>query len=184
MAETYRGSVASFRTVGLASTPHNLFSIHNTAGSGFWMAIYEIALYRDLTAAEATITPLASLSVPTALPTGGTALTESRDHEDSSRTSSASAVFLGATASDGGAATAITATAGTTPIWRAGTSRLHTAVGGVWMWKVDCLPEKCKTDPFVLAPGERLLLQYVNAGVTTDHTVIDCSYAEWNTATG
>ncbi len=184
MAVNFRGSFSSFATSGLASTPHNLLALSNKAASGMWIAVYEIALYRDMTALQSTITPWCNVVPPTALPTGGTALAASRDHDDSARSVSANVECLGATASDAGAATAITATAGATPIWRSGTSRMHTLAGIVLVAKVDCLPDLCKTQPLVLAPSERLLVQLVNNGVAGDRNLLNVSFAEWSTATG
>lgn len=192
MSLLFRGTATSFRIPGLASTPHNLFSVSNkqTADNGLWLAIYAITLYKDTTTALATNTPMARVSVPTALPTAGTVLTVSRDLEDTGRTSvGANAEFMCAASADG-TADAMTATAGTPMIWQAHTLRMHTLAGEVASYNVDCLPpltadSSGKTRPaVVLNGGERILLQLVNAGTTGDHNVISCLYEEWSTETG
>lgn len=183
MSVEYKGTVCSWRTLGLAATPHNLLSLANASATR-WLAIRQIELHKDTVAALATLAPVARVTVPTANPTGGTALTPSRHIETGVAYGSVGMTFLGATASDGGAATAITATAGATPIWQATSLRAHTLVGEVAGKPLQLLPEICETNPLVLANGERLLVQLLNAGTVSDHLLLSAMIEVWTTATG
>lgn len=63
-------SVSSFRTLGSAATPHNLFTIENPNASGKKIAILELKIIQDSTAVLASVAPSANLSRPSAMPTG------------------------------------------------------------------------------------------------------------------
>ena len=96
---TFRGFVASFRTIGTAASPHNLFSIENAAGSTVLVAIRHLELAKDATAASTAVASQIFVSRPSALPTGGTAATKIAS--DSSLSSSASVVVRHASSADG-----------------------------------------------------------------------------------
>lgn len=157
--------VAAFRTLGNAATPQNLFSIENAAASKVLVAIRRLTVDMDATAVLTAVAPQFKTSRPTALPTGGTTLV--KVPLDTALASSASVVCRGATASDGGAATAITATAGTFA-WSQSLMRLHTAVGQVLPDEFSLLPREIDTDPMVLRAGEALLVQVVAAAAASN----------------
>jgi len=124
-AGTY--SAASFRTLGSAATPQNLLTIENT-DAVVQVRIRDISIQLDATAVLTAVMPLVKVSRATGVPSGGTVL--SKAEFSTAATSDAQVVVRGATASDGGVATAITATAGTT-LWQEYQMRMHTVVGQV-----------------------------------------------------
>ncbi len=50
MASTYKGTVSTFRTTGLASANHNIFTIFNKAGSTSFVKVKRLTLQNDETA--------------------------------------------------------------------------------------------------------------------------------------
>ncbi len=172
-------SVSSFRTLGAAALLHNIFSIENQVGSSVLVAVRRMAVQLDATALLAAVAPSVKVSRITTLPTGGTAL--GKVPADSANTSSASVVVRGANASDGGASTAITATAGT-PFWSQLTMRMHSLVGQVLMEDESVIPGLSENDPIILRAGEALLVQIVAAATTsnpaTNHWVINTVFEE------
>lgn len=171
------GMASSFRILGNAAALHNLFSIENSAGSTVLVSVKKISIELDATAVLVTNMPLVKLSRPTALPTGGTVL--SKGLTDSTKATSSSVIVRGANASDGGAATAITATAGTT--LRADyIMRLHTAVGQVLSPPHDLIIDG---SPIILRANEALLV-VVDGLVTTgnpatNHWQVDILWEEY-----
>ncbi|MDP2323532.1 MAG: hypothetical protein Q8N51_05825 [Gammaproteobacteria bacterium] len=177
---TNTGYAASFRTVGAAALLQNIASIENAAGSTVKVAVTSIVVQMDATAVLVAVMPLTKVSRPTALPTGGTELGKARRR--TTQTASASVIVRGATASDGGAATAITATAG--PSIRADYNmRLHTAVGQVLGNVLEMMPNYGDDKPLVLEAGEALLV-HVDAAATTsnpatNHWQVDIAWEEF-----
>jgi len=154
MAGTY--SAASFRILGTAATPHNLLTIENTDATVL-ARIRDITVQLDATAVLTSVMPLVKVSRATAVPTGGTTLSKAR-FDLGNPDSDAQIVVRGANASDGGAATAITSTAGTT-IWQEYQMRMHTVVG-----QVISPPSRVPTilvKDLVLRQNEALLVQVV-----------------------
>jgi hypothetical protein len=171
------GMASSFRILGNAAALHNVFSIENSVGSAVLVSVKKISIELDATAVLTANMPLVKLSRPTALPTGGTAL--SKGVTDSTKSTSASVIVRGANASDGGAATAITATAGT--MLRADyIMRLHTAVGQVLSPPHDLITDG---SPIILRANEALLI-VVDGLVTTgnpatNHWQVDIVWEEY-----
>lgn len=160
MAGTF--SAASFRILGSAATPHNLLTIENTDATVV-VTIRDIMLQLDATAVLTAVMPLVKLSRATGVPTGGTTL--SKAQFDTANASDAQIVVRGANASDGGVATAITATAGTT-IWQEYQMRLHTAVGQVL--SPPSRMQTILTKDLVLRQNEALLVQVVASAGTSN----------------
>jgi hypothetical protein len=179
MAITFRGSAASFRTLGTAATPHNLFSIENAVGSPVNVWIRKLIVQMDATAVLVSVMPLVKTSRPTALPTGGTALAKGKFN--TTLTSNANVIIRGATASDGGGATAITATAGDI-MWQQYVMRMHTVVGQVLAPDNNLLPTLVDNDPIILAANQALLVQIVaSAGASnpaTNHWFVQIVWEE------
>jgi hypothetical protein len=177
MALLYKGCAASFRTLGTAATPHNLFSIENTAGSAVVISIKRLVVQMDATAVLTGVMPQVKTSRPTAIPSGGTTL--NKGSFDTSLTSAANVIIRGANASDGGVATAITATAGDT-LWQQYCMRLHTAVGQVLALDNPVIPTLCETTPILLAANQALLVQIVaSAGASNPATNFWFAQAYW-----
>lgn len=176
---TFVGDYAcsTWRTLGIAATPQNLASIENPAASGKNLAVKAIILKSDSTALLATVSPYGVLSRPTALPTGGSVIPADKIK---STYASAVAVVRAGTASDGGAVTAITATAGS----RINTEyigRQTTAVGWITflplrLWPMD---DGGSGVVYVLAPGEALLIQIVTAAAATTHFIVNFFWEEY-----
>lgn len=171
------GAVGCFRTLGAAAALQNIFSIENSAGSTVLVAVKTIAFQLDATAVLIAVTPSVKLSRPTALPTGGTVLAKGQN--DTLFTASTSVICRGATASDGGAATAITATGGAMMKGEYA-MRLHTAAGQVLMPLMDLIAPDA---PIILRAGESLVV-IVDSPVTTsnpatNHWQVDCVWEEF-----
>jgi hypothetical protein len=177
---SFKGIVTSFRTLGNAASPQNLFSIENAAGSTVLLAIRRMSIQMDATVANTSVACSFKTSRPTAVPTGGTTL--SKVSFDSTQSSSSSVVARGATASDGGAATAITATAGSIG-WSQFAMRLHTGAGQVTMDDQSLVPTLCEDDPIILRAGEALLVQVTNAtaanNLATNHYIVNAMFEEF-----
>lgn len=179
MAITFKGSAASFRILGTAATPHNLFTIENTAGSAVTVRIRRLVVQLDATAVLIAVMPLVKTSRAAAIPTGGTVLAKS--NFDTSLTSAANVIVRGANASDGGTATAITATAGDI-MWQQYCMRLHTAVGQVLSPDNPLLPTLIETDPVVLAANQAIMCQVVasigTSNPATNHWFVQVMWEE------
>jgi hypothetical protein len=160
-------SAASFRTLGSAATPHNLFTIENIDATKL-VYIRRMTVQLDATAALASVMPQVKVSRATAVPTGGTTLNKALF--DTANSSNANTIVRGATASDGGAATAITATAGTS-IWQQYCMRMHTVAGQVLAPDNNVLPLLVETENLILRQNEALLVQIVaSAGASNPAT--------------
>lgn len=173
---------STFRTLGNAASPQVLFTIHraNVGGLGA-IRIRKLTVTVTYTAALTAVENVVDWGRSTALPTGGTALTAV--NADTTRAVSANCVALGATASDGGGATAITATLAA----RAGGSfigRIHTAVGHVNSGTTIILigPGEGSDTAMILRTNEGLMVRVVNptAGnnAATIHYVVNCEAEE------
>jgi len=88
-------------------------------------------------------------------------------------------VIRAGSASDGGVATAITATPGNI-IWSHFVNRMHTAAGFVEHMDHSLLPTNIDESPFILLPGESLLVQAVGANANTTHFVIKIYWEEYS----
>ena len=150
-------SVGGFRTLGTAATPHNLMTIENIdANKLVW--VRRITVQLDATAVLTGVMPQVKLSRATAVPTGGTAL--NKGQFDTSNASNANTIIRAGTASDGGVATAITATAGTT-LWQQYCMRMHTVVGQVLAPDNNVAPLIVESQNLVLRQNQALLIQIV-----------------------
>ncbi len=159
-AGTY--SAASFRTLGSAATPHNLLTIENT-DAVVQVRIRDISIQLDATAVLTAVMPLVKISRATAVPTGGTTLTKAEF--STAAVSDAQIIVRGATASDGGVATAITATAGAT-LWQEYQMRMHTVVGQV-LSPPSRMPAILTKD-LILLQNQAILVQVVAAAGTSN----------------
>lgn len=160
MAGTF--SAASFRILGSAATPHNLLTIENTDATVV-VTIRDIMVQLDATAVLTAVMPLVKVSRATAVPTGGTTLTKAQF--DTGNTSDAQIVVRAANASDGGVATAITATA-SAALWQEYQMRMHTVVG-----QVLSPPSRMPTlldKSLELRQNEALLVQVVASAGTSN----------------
>lgn len=169
--ESYRGRACSFRQLGIAGTAgQKLATIFNAVGSTVIVDVELMTLDVSQTAARVVAPPLIRTHKITALPTGGTALTKIAS--DSSLTSSASVTMLQGTASDGGAATAITATpAANTIVNQEVAPRALTLTGYEQFDRLEWF----NTYAWTLRAGEGLLLN-LDYSVATSNPITD----NWN----
>jgi hypothetical protein len=168
-------ALSSFRTLGDTNATQNIFSLENPAASTIMIAVRGLSVVTDSTAALATLAPQMRTSRTTGLPTGGTVLVPTKF-----RTSypTCQAIPRGATASDGGGATAITATPGNI-LWAQFIDRLHTAVGWITHDRYDMLPDVgADLRQILLLPGEAILIQSATAMAATTHISVNCSWLE------
>jgi hypothetical protein len=169
-------SAASFRTLGNAATTQNFLTIRN-GGSARLVDVRRVVMQMDATAVLTAVMPIVrTCRISTA--TGGTALTK----VDWGGTASHSDItVLGATASDGGTATAITATPGAI-MWQQYGMRLHTAVGQVLGVDNNVLSAISDNYPVRLGNGEGLLVHIVAAAggsnPATNHYFVQVAWEE------
>lgn len=174
-------SVATFRTPGTATTTQNLFTLENTTGSAVVVNVRRLLVQMDATAVLTTFMPLIKTSRTTAIPTGGTQL--NKGLFDTANSSAANVIARAGNASDGGAATVITATPGTV-VWQQMAMRLHTAVGQVLAPDNNLLPGLVENNgfEFKLKANEALLVQIVAAATTsnpaTNMYFVECVWEE------
>lgn len=166
----------TFRTLGDTNATQNIFTIENPAASTVNIAVRGLSVATDSTGTLTSVTPQMKLSRATGLPTGGTVLVPVKYQ---TTYATCQAVPRAATASDGGGATAITATAGVT-MWSQFIDRLHTAVGWITHPGYNMIPD-VGTDlrQVILVPGEALLVQGVTAMAATTHVIVNCSWLEY-----
>ena len=171
-------SCATFRTIGSAATPQNLFTIENIDATKL-VYIRSIIVQMDETAALTSVTPLIKCSRATGVPTGGTTL--AKGLFDTSNASNANTICRGAAASDGGALSAPTATAGDV-LWQQYAMRLHTAVGQIVFLDQPMLPVLVDTQNFILRQNQAILVQVVAAAgasnPATNHYSVTCCWEE------
>jgi hypothetical protein len=171
-------SAASFRTLGSAATPHNLFTIENIDATKL-VYIRSIEVLLDATAVLTAVMPQVKLSRATAVPTGGTTL--NKGQFDTTNATNANTIIRGATASDGGVATAITATAGTT-LWQQYCMRMHTVVGQVLAPSNMVAPALVDTQSLILRQNQALLVQVVatvgTSNPATNHWCVNVVWQE------
>ena len=179
--KTFKGIAASFRTLGSAAVPQNVFTIENGVGSGKLVYIRELYLSSDMTAVLLTVACQIDVSRTTAIPSGGTALTKTA--LDTLLSSNALVVLRGATASDGGAATAITATAAAGYLFRNFVPRQATAVGQVQQQFKAVLTKisLSESDALILREGQANVVQITGTAASnaaTNHYIIICVWDE------
>lgn len=178
--DIFLGACSSFRTLGNAAVPQNIITMENAVGSGRIVRIYSIQLAIETTVALLTVACQVDLSRTTAMPSGGTALTKTAF--DTALSSNANIVVRGATASDGGAASAITATA-LSYISRNFIRRQATAVGQVVpTGYTQLLPETLgHSHGLVLREGQAVVLQITGTAASnaaTNHYICTINWHE------
>lgn len=176
---TFDGAASSFRILGSAASPQNLLTIENGQGSGVILALREVSVVMDATAALVAVASSVRLHRTTALPTGGTQL--GKVSSDTQQTSAALVIARAANSSDGGAATAITATAAAGAVSTRIVTRLHTLVGQINADRIDLLERE--DQPLIIRAGEAILVQLTNAtpanNPATNHYVVNCRWEEF-----
>jgi len=171
-------SVATFREIGTAATPQNLFTIENIDSTKL-VYVRRLLVMADETAALTSVTPVYRVSRATGVPTGGTTLNKAQF--DTANASNANTICRGSTASDGGANSGPTATAGDA-LWEQYVMRVHTAVGQILMPDSELLPYFVDTQNLILRQNQALLVQVVAAAggsnPATNHYIVMCAWEE------
>jgi hypothetical protein len=176
---SFRGRACSFRQLGIAGTAgQRIGSIFNAAGSSVIVDIELIAVDVIQTAARVVAPPIIRAHKMTTAPGGGTAMTKIA--EDSSMSSSASVALLQGTASEAGAATAITGTINANTIVNQEVApRALTLVG----YEQFDRTEWFDLAPWTLRAGEGILvnLDYsaATANPVTDNWIITFRWSEY-----
>lgn len=167
---------STFRTLGTAASPQNIFTIENPAASTINIAVRGLNVATDSTAVLTSVAPMIKISKPANLPTGGTALVPAKYQTSFA---AAQAIVRGGNASDDGVASAITATA-TAAMWTQSIDRLHTAVGWCIHPGYNLIPDVgADLRQIILVPGESLLVQGVTAMAATTTIIVNCSWQEY-----
>lgn len=170
-------SVSTFRTLGSAAASQPLFTIVNGDASKV-VRIRSLTFNMDATGVLTAVTSQIKVSRGTSI-SGGTVLT--KVDWDTAAASDADVVCRGNTASDGGATTSLLATIATV-IWQQFIMRLHTAVGQVLGYELNCLPAIVADTPIVLRPSEALSVHIINptaaSNLATNHYVVNCMWTE------
>lgn len=170
-------SVSTFRTLGSAGASQPLFTIYNGDATKV-VRIRSLKFNMDATAVLTAYSSQLKVSRGTSI-SGGTAL--SKVDWDSSAASDADVVCLGATASDGGVATAITVSIATV-LWQQFIMRVHTLVGQILGYEVNAIPSACESTPIILRPTEGLSVHIINgtagSNAATNHYVVNCMWTE------
>jgi hypothetical protein len=171
-------TASTFREIGSAATPQNLFTIENIDATKL-VYIRKLILQMDATVALATVAPLVKVSRATGVPTGGTTL--AKGLFDTSATSNANTICRGSTATDGGANSGPTATAGDV-IWEQFLMRIHTAVGQILTPDKDLLANYIASQQFILRQNQALLVQIVapagGSNPASNHYAVCCCWEE------
>ncbi len=183
---SFIGMAATFRTVGTAAAaPHWIFHMANTTGSTVLLMLRSLTYYQDVTGATVAPNVIATLCRPTGTVAGGTSLTKVSvgTGVDAAQTSAANVTLLGATASDGGVATAITGLTLANRLWRTTGLRAHTLVGQVGGAPKELLPAALRDHGVVLRAGEQIgvALEYAAAAdnPATFYHVVNVCFEEY-----
>lgn len=169
-------ALSTFRILGTAASPQNIFTIENPAASTVDIAVRGLNVATDSTAVLTTVAPMIKLSRLAVLPTGGTALTAVKYKTSFA---AAGAICRGGNASDDGVTSAITATAGSA-LWTQSIDRAHTVVGWMIHPGYNLIPDVGgDLRQIILVPGESLLVQGVTAMAATTTIIVNCSWLEY-----
>lgn len=171
-------AVGTFRQVGSAATPQNLFSIENIDSTKL-VYVRQIVVQVDETVVLTSVTPYIRISRATGVPSGGTTL--NKGQFDTNNASNSNTICRGTTASDGGANSGPTATAGDT-LWEQFIMRVHTAVGQILTPDTVMMPAIALISNFILRQNQALLVQLLaSAGASnpsTNHYMVSCQWEE------
>jgi len=179
---TNTGLVTTWRTLGAAALTQNLFAISNASGSSILIAVRRLTAQIDHTVLLAAVMPqIKTFRITAGIAAGGTLL--DKKQLDTTKTENASVTVRGATASDGGAATAITGTLDTGAVWQQFGSRMHSAVGQILGNDNNVLPQLVEDDPLILRANQALVVQVVASPATsnpaTNHWFVQCVWDEY-----
>ncbi len=176
-------SVTTFRTLGVSAVVQALFSLENGASSGVNLQVRRLTCQMDSTVGLPTWMPIVRTTRTVALPTGGTTLTKAP--WDTGVSSAATVVARGATASDGGGATAITAVPDGGVAWQQLTRKQHTLAEQVLSADANLLPDIVEDPafpPFLIRQGQALLVEAISdpasANPNTNHWFVSAAWDE------
>lgn len=168
-----RLGASTFRTVGVGVANWNMASLFNLATSGVLVAVRRLTVQQDQAGNTGTMRLIHATTLRTA-PTTGTLLTPVPF--DTAQAASGDVEFRGATASDGGAATTLTATPGTR---NAATFAVRLPSGVRRIVMRDMALEGLTDDAIILRPGEGLLVTQIEAPSTSSHYIVSVVWDEF-----
>ena len=175
-AASFRGRAAIFRTLGNAAASQPIFTLENQAGSPVSVRVRALVFDMDATGASTALASEFLLSRTVGLPSAGTVIQKTT--LDTTLSSDSHVVLRGATASDGGAATAITVTPAADVISRGFGFRMATSVGvanGASEQLVDL--NTSGPEGLIVRANEAIVVRIVNPtaannAATNHHTVV------------
>lgn len=170
-------SATTFRILGTAASPHLLMTIENTHAT-MLVKVRRLLVQMDATALLAAVMPQVKCGRATGVPSGGTALAKAVF--DTLATSDGAVIVRGGNASDGGGATAITATMGDI-MWQQYCMRMHTMVGQVLAMDNSLIPALCDTTPIILRQNQALLVSVIGTAASnpaTNHWFVSVVWEE------
>lgn len=175
-------STVTWRTPGNGGLLQSLFTLENTSGSSVVITVRRLLVVMDPTSLIVSVQCQVKTSRTVGMPSAGTVLNKEK-FKTNSVASSSNVIARGATASDGGAATAITATAGT-PFWQQFATRMHSAVEFILAPEQNLLPfliADPAMPPFLIKANEAIVCQVINisgANPATNHWFVNCAWEE------
>lgn len=180
-SESFRGVASTFRILGSAAVPQNIFTLENLTGSGKLVYLRGLYFAIETTVALLTIACQIDLSRTTGIPSGGTVL--AKVAIDTALSSNANVILRGASPSDGGAASAITVTAAVGYIGRDFIPRQATAVGLITQqYYTDLLPRYLlESDSLIIRENQAVVVQITGTAASnaaTNHYIISCVWDE------
>ena len=178
MAITFRGTVKTPIIFGNDALTQNLFTIENLSPSRVNINIIRLVLQMDALAVYTAVMPLVKTSRATGI-SGGIVLEKGKF--DTSLSSDSNCVFRAANAESA----PIAATPGTV-VWERFPGRMHTAVEqqqAIDFFYLTMLPSLVSNRPFIIRPGESLLVQVVAAAIAanpqaSNNWFVECVYEE------
>ncbi len=180
----FTGIVTTWRTLGNAGTTHDIFAFNNTSGSARTVTLRRLLVQLDATALLAAVMPqVKTYRTSGTLPTSTTPLT--KGSFDTAQSSVANVTAYGATGSDGGTATAISAGTLSVAYWQQYAMRMHSVAGQVLAPDNNLLPaliDNPSLPSFLVKAGEGIVVRVVAAVGTsnpaTNHWFVSCVWEE------
>lgn len=165
MAITFHGSIATFIALGNDQTKQNLLVIQNDYGSRHNVNIRRLLFQLDTINVLTTVMPQVKASRMSVMSTGGIELPKSAIIDTNETSDPYISIFQ--TEYPG---TNIVGTEGQ-PVWQQMGSRMHTGFSQIIGDDNSQLPQLIEDQPFILHPGENLLIQVVGATAPSNASI-------------
>ena len=159
-------SAVTYRITGSAAVAQTLFTLENTGSNSIYVRRLNASI--DASAVLTAVMPTIRCSRTAALPTGGYILSKSQFDTNNS---SSGVIARGASTSDVGAASAITATPSLDLSWAQYGVRTPSQVGQILGNDTDILPSLVDTQNYVLKQNQAIVV-FVSASATDRKSVV------------